>query len=554
MLRDRSRIIRPLLSYAVLFLALTGIAHAQTPPNDLKARLDAGDRQIQELKAILLQQGIQPAAVNSAAPPTLDDTAVKKIVAGYMVEKEQQQQQAAAAAVEQQVENDGFKVGSDLRLDAHWDLKSGFTVETPHKDFSLHVGAEFMEDSVWFTQSPALKPAAQVGDLQDGTFFRRIRIFMDGSAWQVFEWTLIFAVEQVKEGIPNLSEFWVGEKDIPWVGRARVGQLRLPQGLEGDTSASSRAMTFMEASPMTDAFYQRFGTGVWALNTMLDERATWSAMAYRQTQALHDNNGADFGDGKYAVAGRLTCLPLYEHDGRCLLHLGVSGNWRKAENADPGLIGPGVVQFRARPELRDATGDYGGATNGSAVNLPGDTRRMVDTGVLSASSSAVLGTEVFFMDGPFSAMAEWAYVVASDVAVGTGAAATRQDRSFNGGYVQVGYFLTGENRTYNTEYGRMSRTYLTGPNSNFWLTRDEDGHMMVGRGAVELAARWSYLNLNDGPVQGGVLTGTVVGLNWFLNPNTRIEFNYTDDNRYSLKPGQSSGVVQGLGTRLYLQF
>ena len=78
--------------------------------------------------------------------------------------------------------------------------------------------------------------------------------------------------------------------------------------------------------------------------------------------------------------------------------------------------------------------------------------------------------------------------------------------------------------------------------------------MLLGRGAWEVAARWSYLNLNDGPVQGGVQTGFVAGLNWFLSPNTRIEFNYTDDNRSSLRRGQISGDVQGFGTRVYIQF
>jgi phosphate-selective porin OprO/OprP len=530
-----------LLGYLVcsaLALLAAATTRAEDSVAELKARLDARDREIRELKAQLLDGG------------TRNDEAVKRILDDYLAEKARRQQ-ADEAAAKQKLEDEGFQVGSVLGMTARWNPQNGPTFETANRDFVLHIGAEFMQDNVWFTQSPGLKNPAQFGELEDGTFFRRIRIFLDGTAWQVFEWNLIFAIEQVKEGIPNLSEFWAGAKDIPLIGRLRVGQQRLPQGLEGDTSSSSRAMTFMEASSMTDAFYQRFGTGVLAINDFADLHGTWSATVYRQNLALHDPNGADFGDGKYAFAGRVTYLPWYENEGRCLLHLGVSANWRKAENADPGLADPGVIRFRARPELRDATGDYPSMPTGNPNLLPGNAARLVDTGNLAGSSTAILGTEVLLINGPLTVSAEWAFVVNSDVVAATGPASTR---SFNGGYVAVAYFLTGENRTYTREYGRLSRTYLTGPNENFWLTSDEDGRPLVGRGAWELAARWDYLNLNDGPVQGGVMTGLTLGVNWFLNHNTRIEFNYIDDNRYSLKKGQLSGDVQGIGSRVYIQF
>src|SRR5205814_792112 len=83
---------------------------------------------------------------------------------------------------------------------------------------------------------------------------------------------------------------------------------------------------------LSDAFYQNFATGVWVGNHVLDDRATWSAMVYRQDNALHGNNGADFGDGEYAGSLRLTSLPLYENEGRCLLHLGASANVQKGEH------------------------------------------------------------------------------------------------------------------------------------------------------------------------------------------------------------------------------
>ena len=52
------------------------------------------------------------------------------------------------------------------------------------------------------------------------------------------------------------------------------------------------------------------------------------------------------------MQARLTGLPLYEDEGRHLLHLGVSGGWR---NGTTNLATSPfhTIQLRARPELRD---------------------------------------------------------------------------------------------------------------------------------------------------------------------------------------------------------
>src|SRR5213593_2443128 len=86
-------------------------------------------------------------------------------------------------------------------------------------------------------------------------------------------------------------------------------------------------------------------------NSFLDQRMTYAAMAYFQDNNpinINNNNSVFFGDGVGAYTGRITGLPLYENDGRCLLHLGLSGTWRN--NARPGtdVADPRLDRFRAR--------------------------------------------------------------------------------------------------------------------------------------------------------------------------------------------------------------
>src|SRR5262249_48931165 len=412
-------------------------------------------------------------------------------------------------------EEEGYKVGTVLNMSARWNIANGVTFETPNKDFTSHLGFRFQLDSVWFDQDPALRSPRQIGDLQDGIFFRRIRPSWDGTAWEVLEWNCELALEQVQQSLINLDEVWAGITKIPYIGTVRVGHQKVPQGFEGDMVSSSKVMTFFERAPYTDAFYQNFATGIWTGNSVLDQHLTWSAMAYRQDNALHGNNGADFGDGEYAYSGRLTALPVYEDDGRCWMHLGAAASWRKAEKPDSalippgegGLAGPGIVRFRARPSMRDAIGDFGTSP------FPGNSVRFVDTGVIPADSSEVVGTEFCAVYGPFSVQAEWAFAWIDNPII---ARVRRDGLGFNGGYVQLSYFLTGENRPYDRRLGRLGSTYIARPFTQFWAVRAEDGRLSWGPGAWELAARWSRLNLNDNLIHGGIMDGIELGVNWYL--------------------------------------
>ena len=175
---------------------------------------------------------------------------------------------------------------------------------------------------------------------------------------------------------------------------------------------------------------------------------------------------------------------------------------------------------------------------------------LVDTGAIAADSATVIGTEFWYNRGPFSILSEWGFAQMNDATVGGVKAGTL---AYNGGYIQAGYFLTGEHRTYDRRFGRIATNYFEGPTTPFWLLRREDGSWTSGLGAFEIAARYNYLNLNDGPVQGGVANSVNIALNWYLNQNLKVQFEYIDANRWHDK-GQPAGSVQGFGTRVQIQF
>ena len=100
------------------------------------------------------------------------------------------------------------------------------------------------------------------------------------------------------------------------------------------------------------------------------------------------------------------------------------------------------------------------------------------------------------------------------------------DHSFDGYYAQASVFLTGERRPYLASEG-------------------EFGRLIPKRkaGALELAARYSMLNLDDvttvDPIKGGQAKNFTLGLNWYFNTNHRIMVNFTNvDNNANAKPGK----------------
>jgi phosphate-selective porin OprO/OprP len=137
---------------------------------------------------------------------------------------------------------------------------------------------------------------------------------------------------------------------------------------------------------------------------------------------------------------------------------------------------------------------------------------------------------------------------------------------FNGGYAQLAYTLTGENRAYDKRMGALARDYYgpQGPTSVAQIVRDENGCINWSTGAWELAARFGYVDLNSGAgangIRGGEMQTFTFGLNWYLNTNLNMMIDYIHDFRYDVPTGGTlatstiPGSEDGIGCSLQFKY
>jgi phosphate-selective porin OprO/OprP len=243
----------------------------------------------------------------------------------------------------------------------------------------------------------------------------------------------------------------------------------------------------MERAMIVELLAPSRAVGVMATNHTENERATFSAGAF----ATEDGPRVRSDDQATSFTARATWLPWYDEatEGRGLLHTGVAWTYRNAFEDTFGLS--------ARPEAHLS-------------------QRIVDIDVLGVEHINTLGLEAAFVYGPFSVQSEYISGWLSPIGGG-------DEYNVDGFYVYASYFLTGENRRYKTTSGCFDRVK---PYENFFHVCTCDGRRATGKGAWEVAYRYSHMDLDDDAILNGYYGTHTLGLNWYLNPYTRMMLNY----------------------------
>jgi phosphate-selective porin OprO/OprP len=291
----------------------------------------------------------------------------------------------------------------------------------------------------------------------------------------------------------NYKDIYATVHYLPFLGNVQAGFFKEPflfDELQPDIATSQ---TFIRRS-LVDAFAPSRRWGIMAFDDINENKdLTWFAGTFRDgyTGVIPFERS---NEGDWDISTRIVWLPYYDEasDGRYLIHTG--------------------FDF-----IHSGTNGTFGAADTKAFSIGPEAQTLypwVNTGNISANSLDEFNVELAIVDGPLSAAAEVTYV---DVNRTVGPAA-----NFSGAYVQVGYFLTGESHGYDRVNKRWGRTK---PFEPFFRVRTEDG-VCWGKGAWEVAARYSYIDLNSGATQGGRMDDTTLALSWYLNAFSRLEFNY----------------------------
>jgi len=247
-------------------------------------------------------------------------------------------------------------------------------------------------------------------------------------------------------------------------GTVTIGHFKVPMGLNELTSSND--ITFMERSApgniVVDA--RRLGVGY----DYFAADYGFQAMVFGR-----EIGGKQAGDMPLGIAGRFFYSPAIGDNGR--FHAGVSAAYEDRQDY-------AVLRFRDRPEIRP------------------DGNRLIDTGTIGGvSATAKFGLELAYQAGPFSVEGEY-FSVDVDTHAGS-------DPTFTGYHVQTSYVLTGESRGYRNGLFRG-----ISPDSK--------------RGAWEVAARFSSVDLIDAGFQGGEQENLTLGLNYYASSNIRFMANY----------------------------
>jgi phosphate-selective porin OprO/OprP len=403
------------------------------------------------------------------------------------------------------------------------DVATGAAVLSPAEIEALGVPSvrwtgQVQLDSVWFSQSDQSREV--IGPLLDGVSFRRARLGAFGELHELIQYRI--EVDFALSGRPSFLDNWVSLSDLGPLGNVRIGHAFEPFGLERLTP--NRFSTFMERS-VVDLFAPARNTGVMIWNHALDGDFTWAAGAFRSASDLFGN---DVGNSSaWAGTGRITYSPGFNPDDRrYLLHFGAAYSVRGVPD--------GQLRFRERPEIRVGTDQQSGVPF------------VVDTETLETNLYQLVGTEIAVVRNSLSLQSEY---VLAPVELSDGSWV-----GFQGVYAMASYFLTGEHRRYfrtrapfRKNNGVFDRVI---PNTQAFVGPRSREYYTPGPGAWEVAARWSHLNANSGPVRGGQMSSVTLGLNWYLNPYSRVQWNYVrpriDDPELGLSRPHIFGMRIGL--------
>jgi phosphate-selective porin OprO and OprP len=394
-----------------------------------------------------------------------------------------------------------FKFWTDIRLNI---------------DFTKHF--DNYDNSLSITGNPA--DAIQ---LSDGGHIRRARIAFKAQVSDKWYGEVDFDFRDLELDINDVYLEYSANNRLSF----KVGHFREPFGMM--TNTTSRYVSFMERPLSSELdpsrhlgigakyFHPRFTTGV---GLFTDEAYGIEAKDVRRKQ----RTGVE---SSWAVTGRLMGYALNKQN--LALGIGFGGSFRTPMITDEGF---NTVRVRVNDENRTSQ------------------KRFLDTdAVRNVQNIRLANAEIAFAYNSFRLQGEYKIMTLNRGPIYTDINYTGQnlnDAKYSGFYVELGYFLFGDRQNFNYADGEFTRV---NPASK--------------KGTIELAGRYSTLNLNDeeAAVFGGEGKITSFLITYWAQKNVRIILNaaYVDHDehastKYKWDVPEGGFDYMWIGTRFEIDF
>lgn len=429
------------VAFAALSLTTTGSAFAQY---DVNSRIDALEHELRELKS---QVGARDAKIEALEQKT--------------------------TALDDLPQFDGKKL----------------QVTSQDGQYSIRVGGRIMLDGALYEYDQGPNSISD-----HGIEFRRARFFISGKVAGDWKYKLQIDFDGDNPSV-DYKDIYIAYAGFDGL-EIKAGHFKAPHGLE--TLTSSKYITFMERTPMTNALTPSHQLGVGVTHSGANYGVSAGYFFDGSSVLGDDDSSAEKNEG---ITARGWFAPMAE--ATQAVHLGLAGTYRNNGDND--------LEFGLQPN------------NHNAPDL-------LDSFVDAADweDYTTFTPEVAVVFGPFSAQAEYSFTEVS----GKGGAA---DVDVEAGYIMASYFLTGESRAYSGSSGKFGRV------------KTHDG--------MEIAARYDYTDFSDNGLAGdaGEANQYTLGFNYYFNPYVRGMINYVySEVDYTAAVDDLDGSL--LGTRIQVDF
>ncbi|PSR03548.1 MAG: hypothetical protein BRD50_05720 [Bacteroidetes bacterium SW_11_45_7] len=361
--------------------------------------------------------------------------------------------------------------GQPVDLQAQWD--DGFQLVSEGGDYSLGIGANIQVDRGGTLPLTTFPETIDTG--QNRMLLRRARLYMKGVLHDHIKYKVQF---EFAEGNVAMKDVFLTIRHILGIRNMTIGHFKEPF-LQDYLSSSKTLMFLSRALPVNMA--PKRNAGVMFHRSIFDPRLKWYGGVFTAVGELFNTTSVG---SNLSITNRVVGLPLWQDEGKHLLHIGASYSLRQPPNGD--------VDITVSPESA----------------MPGN--YLTPPTFSPVSQQHLIGGELTWHYGAFTIQGEYteARAIASRQKIGS-----LPIRSYHG---QLSWMINGQ-RQYDP--GAMTLDKVNVDNS----LMDKEG----GKGALELAARFSAFHLPGWPYNYQSLKNLTVGINWYLTPGIKMAGNYT---------------------------